>query len=248
MTLYNAVMRKPPTTIRLLWCFALGLLTVASYAQQFDWGTSKWMVRTGTQGVPTYDAKNFEMQPDGKVLLKLGDDGTSAGIMPVAAMGYGTYTWIVYGDLHNLAPHSVFAIWFYDDRPARKENFEFDIEIGTWGDENAINDVLLSAAGRQLTAPVPEVRLTRPTRRFNKHRVTLTYLATGVGVRIEGWWRSQNPARWMEYAGFWHPRPTPAGVTPRVALWQYAKALWFPGASRGLTSVLVEPPTFVPAP
>jgi len=116
------------------------VLSFASSAQTqtIAWSGREWKVtRGGMAGVAKGDPSNVSI--DAKGYLHLGivkRDGkwTSSELFTVDNLGFGTYQWVVEGDIYNMDPHTVLGLFSYG--PAHHigvnaEN-EIDIEFSQW--------------------------------------------------------------------------------------------------------------------
>ena len=108
-----------------------------SFARDIEWGGYTWTLAGGHNKAPgpnNWEPKNVWVDSDGALNLKIDSNG-SAGIMSKEKFGFGTYTWIVEGDLYQLDPNIVLGMFQYPDRSIGPDlTNEIDIEISPWGD------------------------------------------------------------------------------------------------------------------
>ena len=113
------------------------LASSLAYALDIEWSGYHWTLAGGRHKYPgpnDWDVHHVWVDGGGGLNLKIDSQG-SAGIMSQEKLGYGTYTWIVQGDLGHLDPNIVMGMFQYPDaRLGPDKTHEIDIEISQWGD------------------------------------------------------------------------------------------------------------------
>ena len=106
--------------------------------QTIRWSGREWKVtRGGMAGVAKGDPANVTIDGKGYLHLRIAKrDGqwTSAEVFTVEEMGFGTYQWIVEGDVYRTDPTTVLGLFPYGPvhkKGADAEN-EIDIEFSQW--------------------------------------------------------------------------------------------------------------------
>lgn len=114
------------------------LLTVGIHAQTITWAKHTWKVTSaGMAGVAHGNPANVTIDSDGYLHLQIVNrDGkwTSAEVFTNDEMGFGTYQWIVQGDVYNMDPTTVLGLFTYGPTHhigADAED-EIDIEFSQW--------------------------------------------------------------------------------------------------------------------
>ncbi len=120
-----------------LFIFTALCLVCASYARNIEWSGYTWTVAGGINKAPgpnNWAHRNVWVDSDGALNLRIDSTG-SAGIMSKKKFGFGTYIWLVEGDLYHLDPNIVMGMFQYPDRRVGPDTTnEIDIEISQWGD------------------------------------------------------------------------------------------------------------------
>ena len=84
-----------------LFIFTALCLVCASYARNIEWSGYTWTVAGGSNKAPgpnNWAHRNVWVDSDGALNLRIDSTG-SAGIMSKKKFGFGTYIWLVEGDL-----------------------------------------------------------------------------------------------------------------------------------------------------
>ena len=111
-----------------------------SSAQTIHWKGHEWRVTSGHMaGVALGDPGNVEIDHDGNLHLQIvrrGDSWTSAEAFTTEDFGFGTYQWVVEGDVYGMDKSTVLGLFTYG--PVHHiggdaEN-EIDIEFSKWND------------------------------------------------------------------------------------------------------------------
>ena len=108
-----------------------------TFARDIEWSGYTWTLAGGHNKAPgpnNWEPKNVWVDSEGALNLKIDSSG-SAAIMSKEKFGFGTYTWIVEGDLYHIDPNIVFGMFQYPDPSIGPDmTNEIDIEISPWGD------------------------------------------------------------------------------------------------------------------
>ncbi len=119
--------------------FFILCLVSTSFAEDLEWSGYTWTLAGGHNQLPgpnNWAPLNVWVDNQGALNLRIDNNG-SAGIMSKEKFGFGTYSWIVEGDLYNLDPNIVFGMFQYPDSSVGPDmTNEIDIEISPWGDPN----------------------------------------------------------------------------------------------------------------
>lgn len=123
------------------------LITICSFllaasqcvqAQTITWAGHTWKVTTGGMaGVAPGDPANVSLSPDGSLHLQIANrDGkwTAAEVFTTDNMSFGTYQWVVEGDVYHMDQTTVLGLFSYGPAHhsgANAEN-EIDIEFSQW--------------------------------------------------------------------------------------------------------------------
>lgn len=107
-------------------------------AQTIRWADREWKVTDGGMaGVARGNPANVTIDPDGHMHLQIvQQDGkwTSAEVFTTGRMGFGTYQWVVEGDVYAMDPTTVLGLFTYGPTHhigVDAEN-EIDIEFSQW--------------------------------------------------------------------------------------------------------------------
>jgi hypothetical protein len=124
--------------VRVLLCCLVFSISQFMLAQTIRWSGREWKVtRGGMAGVAKGDPANVTIDGKGYLHLRIVKrDGqwTSAEVFTVEEMGFGTYQWIVEGDVYRMDPTTVLGLFPYGPvhhKGADAEN-EIDIEFSQW--------------------------------------------------------------------------------------------------------------------
>ncbi len=127
-----------PQIVRVLLCSLLFSIPQFMQGQTIRWSEREWKVtRGGMAGVAKGDPANVTVDSKGYLHLRIAKrDGqwTSAEVFTVEEMGFGTYQWIVEGDVYRMDPTTVLGLFPYGPvhkKGADAEN-EIDIEFSQW--------------------------------------------------------------------------------------------------------------------
>lgn len=126
--------------IRVLFCGLLFLSPQLTRAQTISWSGREWKVtRGGMAGVAQGDPANVSIDDKGFLHLSIVQrDGkwTSAEVFTVERFGFGTYQWVIEGDVYNMDKSTVLGLFPYG--PVRHIGVdaedEIDIEFSKWND------------------------------------------------------------------------------------------------------------------
>jgi hypothetical protein len=124
--------------VRVLFCCLLFSLLQASQAQTIHWSGREWKITSGGMaGVAKGDPRNVSIDAKGFLHLRIVKrDGqwTASEVFTVETMGFGTYQWIVEGDVYRMDPTTVLGLFPYGPvhhMGVDAEN-EIDIEFSQW--------------------------------------------------------------------------------------------------------------------
>lgn len=124
--------------VRVLLCGLLFSFSQFMQSQTIHWSGHEWKVtRGGMAGVAKGDPANVTIDDKGYLHLRIvKHDGkwTASELFTLEDMGFGTYQWIVEGDVYHLDPHTVVGLFSYGPVHhigANAEN-EIDIEFSQW--------------------------------------------------------------------------------------------------------------------
>ena len=121
-----------------LLCSLLFTVPQSMPAQTIQWSGREWKVtRGGMAGVAKGDPANVTIDGKGCLHLRIAQrDGqwTASELFTLEEMGFGTYQWIVEGDVYHMDPTTVLGLFPYG--PAHKKGAgaenEIDIEFSQW--------------------------------------------------------------------------------------------------------------------
>jgi len=135
------------SSILLLFCAACSLQDPPPYGRngnEVRFSNLDWWVKTGSgpQGPgPNYFSSRPEdlfLDNQGRLHLRIAQhDGVwySTELVGYDTVGYGTYTWVVTGDLENIAANTVLGLFTWNTQSFfEAANSEVDIEFAKWGD------------------------------------------------------------------------------------------------------------------
>ena len=121
------------------WFLAWALiLSTNLYAQTIHWAGHEWKVTDGGMaGVARGNPANVVLDVDGHLRLSITQrDGkwTAAELFTVDRMGFGTYQWIVEGNVYAMDPTTVLGLFTYGPTQhiGRDAENEIDIEFSQW--------------------------------------------------------------------------------------------------------------------
>jgi hypothetical protein len=107
-------------------------------AQTIRWAGHTWKVTSGGMaGVAPGNPANVDFNPDGYLQLQIAKrEGkwTAAELFTTDNMGFGTYQWVIQGDVYNMDQTTVLGLFTYGPTHhigADAEN-EIDIEFSQW--------------------------------------------------------------------------------------------------------------------
>jgi hypothetical protein len=123
--------------------YALLLPAIHATAQTLHWAGHDWKVTNGGMaGVARGNPANVEIDASGYLHLRIvkGKDGasdawTAAELFTADNVGFGTYQWVVEGDVYGMDPSTVLGLFTYGPTHhigIDAEN-EIDIEFSQWG-------------------------------------------------------------------------------------------------------------------
>lgn len=120
------------TAFPLIYCFYSPAQT------QINWQGHTWKLTSGRMaGVAPGDPNNVSVDPSGALHLKLvkrDDKWTESELFTVENLGFGTYQWVVEGDVWNMDPHTVLGLFPYGPTHGigKDATNEIDIEFSQW--------------------------------------------------------------------------------------------------------------------
>lgn len=124
--------------VRVLLSSILFYFSQFTQAQTIRWSGHEWKVTSGGMaGVAKGDPANVTIDAKGYLHLRIVKrDGhwTASEVFTVDEMGFGTYQWIVEGDVYRMDPTTVLGLFPYGPvhhKGANAEN-EIDIEFSQW--------------------------------------------------------------------------------------------------------------------
>lgn len=119
-------------------CVFLLACSLLSSAQTISWAGHSWRVTDGGMaGVAKGNPANVSIDDKGYLhlsIVKSGDKWTSAEVFTTEEFGFGTYQWIVEGNVYEMDPVTVLGLFTYGPehhKGANAEN-EIDIEFSQW--------------------------------------------------------------------------------------------------------------------
>lgn len=140
---------KSAGSIYLIPALAIIAFTVAlspsSAAQQIIWQGHTWAVTTGGMaGVAPGSPKNVHIDSKGYLHLHITNNAgtwTAAQLFTVDNLPFGTYQWVVEGDVWNMDPHTVLGLFPYgpENGIGVDGSNEIDIEFSQWANTCGCN-------------------------------------------------------------------------------------------------------------
>ena len=125
-------------TLRILVCIVVLSLCQAAQAQTISWAGHTWKVTNGGMaGVAHGDPANVTIDADKHLHLQIVQrDGhwTSAEVFTIDRMNFGTYQWVIEGNVYEMDPTTVLGLFTYGPTHhigVDAEN-EIDIEFSQW--------------------------------------------------------------------------------------------------------------------
>lgn len=116
----------------------LALACLSSAQTQLNWQGHAWKVTTGRMaGVAPGDPGNVSIDSNGYLHLsidKRNDKWTAAEIFTTENLGFGTYQWVIEGNMWNMDPHTVLGLFPYGPTHGigKDATNEIDIEFSQW--------------------------------------------------------------------------------------------------------------------
>ena len=137
------VLRYPDFTAKtVLVSMTMGIVLLTAFhcgqAQTITWAGHAWKITGGGMaGVAAGNPANVNINPDGYLHLQIvhrNGKWTAAELFTVDRMGFGTYQWVVQGDVYNMDQTTVLGLFTYGPEHhigSDAEN-EIDIEFSQW--------------------------------------------------------------------------------------------------------------------
>jgi hypothetical protein len=130
-------MRKKLTGVRIL-CVVIVFAFNCLHAQTINWAGHQWHVtQGGMAGVAAGNPANIAIDPNGYLhlsVVKRDGKWSAAEIFTTDALGFGTYQWVVQGDVYDMDKSIVLGLFTYG--PAAHAGVdaedEIDIEFSKW--------------------------------------------------------------------------------------------------------------------
>jgi hypothetical protein len=131
----------PMSKLLLLWVLAcVVLLPSFGLAQTISWAGREWKITNGRMaGVAPGDPANVKVDASGYLHLQIVQregNWTASEVFSVEKLGFGTYQWVVEGDVYNMDKSTVLGLFPYGPAQhigADAEN-EIDIEFSQWNE------------------------------------------------------------------------------------------------------------------
>jgi hypothetical protein len=131
--------------IRILVCGFLFSFFQWADAQTIQWAGHDWNVTSGGMaGVAHGDPQNVHIDASGYLHLHIAnsriangkDKWTAAGVFTTDEMGFGTYQWIIEGNVYDMDPTTVLGLFTYGPTHhiGVDAEDEIDIEFSQWND------------------------------------------------------------------------------------------------------------------
>ena len=117
------------------------ILTLACFSSaqsQIHWQGRDWKITNGRMaGVAPGDPRNVSVDADGFLHLSINKKAgtwTAAELFTLDNLGFGTYQWLVQGDVWNMDPHTVLGLFPYGPTHGigKDATNEIDIEFSQW--------------------------------------------------------------------------------------------------------------------
>jgi len=130
-------MKKRESTV-LTFALMLALACFSLAQTQIDWQGHAWKVTNGRMaGVARGDPGNVSVDASGFLHLgiaKKAGKWTAAELFTVDDLGFGTYQWVVEGDVWNMDPVTVLGLFPYGPahRVGKNATNEIDVEFSRW--------------------------------------------------------------------------------------------------------------------
>jgi len=125
-------------TVPVLLCSLLFSLPPFTHAQTIHWSGREWKVTSGGMaGVAKGDPRNVTIDDKGYLHLNITQrDGkwTASEVFTVEDLGFGTYQWMVEGNVYDMDPTTVLGLFPYGPVHHRGVDAEdeIDIEFSQW--------------------------------------------------------------------------------------------------------------------
>jgi hypothetical protein len=120
--------------------FSFFVTSTYLHATNIQWSGYDWTIAGGHQKTPgpnNWLVNHVWIDKSGALNLRIDAQG-AAGVMSQDKLGFGTYTWVIEGDLCHLDPNIVMGMFQYPDANLGPDTtHEIDIEIAKWGDAKA---------------------------------------------------------------------------------------------------------------
>ena len=202
-------------------------LTAAAtlYFSGYNWTIQKISTPTGIGNTRFwYNSSSDYVDGNGYLhmgLLRVGGVTYSSGINNTQALGYGTYTFDIQGNIGSLDKCAVLGIFTWDNEPevgANLYNREIDfLEASKWCEAS------VSKTGSSVVQPADAGQYTGQYTTFNVSTpddvmLTATWLADYVNIRLSDASTSRVISNWT-YTG--SNVPTPGHAFMNINLWQY---------------------------
>src|SRR5580698_4484580 len=126
------------TFARAIFCCIVLCLFQAVQAQTITWAGHTWKVTNGGMaGVAHGDPANVSIDGDEHLHLQIVQhDGkwTSAEVFTTDRMGFGTYQWVIEGNVYEMDPTTVIGLFTYGpaDHVGTNAENEIDVEFSKW--------------------------------------------------------------------------------------------------------------------
>jgi len=130
-------MRKS-NSITTIFAATLALASLSPAQSQLTWQGHTWNITNGGMaGVAKGDPSNVSVDASGRLhlnIVKKNGNWTAAELFTVENLGFGTYQWVVEGDVWNMDPHTVLGLFPYGPTHGigKDATNEIDIEFSQW--------------------------------------------------------------------------------------------------------------------
>ncbi len=131
-----------PTLATIVFMIAV---SASSTAQQIIWQGHTWAVtKGGMAGVASGSPKNVYIDAKGYLHLKITNNAgtwTAAQLFTVDNLAFGTFQWVVEGDVWNMDPNTVLGLFPYgpENGIGKDGSNEIDIEFSQWSNTCGCN-------------------------------------------------------------------------------------------------------------